>query len=492
MRIRRCFWISALIITLAANVRADQDIDTSVLRPVSEQASGPDVRWTGAARSDLIGSYYHLKLIAPGIGWVMWDGRDYWTMDNGAHWKDITRPGSSEKPSCCLFFQSADKRWMVINDLTDAGYWDKLKFDLAYTTDGGKNWWRRPFAFPLKDFGLSEFSHTRKSDDSIRGGVGGIEFVDSQHGSLQIGFATSMISWWSFLMVTDDGGHSWTLAPATPEVQDGGMLLSSPSTGWLCGSNHGNYSKSLYVTRDAAKTWKKVFLKVPDGVLPATAIHYATSDSESDWFTPDTPSNFQVEFTIEYDLPIFADPNHGYLNVTYRFQNPHDPFDNLASEVLFATTDGGLSWKPDRMVTNQDKESAKLYGSSTVVGSDWIFVARASQIPVGKIILVDQPMLTKLGPGERRDARVDIPPGNQPFTAADAISFISPKQGWVIVERAMYSTSDGGASWKQFIPGTSWTLDIPGPPTQTTHRLPNIVPNQSPGHATPLPKPKSP
>ena len=48
--------------------------------------------WYGKAPPGWGGVVTGIKLLAPGVGWAERAGRLYWTIDDGANWKDITPP----------------------------------------------------------------------------------------------------------------------------------------------------------------------------------------------------------------------------------------------------------------------------------------------------------------------------------------------------------------------------------------------------------------
>src|SRR5208283_3956591 len=112
--------------------------------------------------------------------------------------------------------------------------------------------------------------------------------------------------------------------------------------------------------------------------------------------------------------------------------------------VLFATEDGGRTWKPDRMVANLDDTDARnQYHSSAVVGSDWIFAASDHD-----------PVLTKVGPGTKIDASTDTAASRPHYKNIRQISFATPTQAWAIVgDGELMSTVDGGATWTTLTPG---------------------------------------
>jgi photosystem II stability/assembly factor-like uncharacterized protein len=162
------------------------------------------------------------------------------------------------------------------------------------------------------------------------------------------------------LLVTGDGGRTWNQAPSAPNLVNTDMLLMTPREGWLLGFGEDSPFGVLYVTRDGGRSWHQVSVPAPKDVLP--------------------------EIETNYHLPVFLDSRHGSLLVSYAYGE-----NDTASEVLFASDDGGQTWKPDRMVTNFEDTGLM---SSTIADSTWIIPSGGST----------RPTLTKVGAGARIDA----------------------------------------------------------------------------------------
>ena len=95
----------------------------------------------------------------------------------------------------------------------------------------------------------------------------------------------------------------------------GPVVLLTPEEGWMVGGEHDD---DLHVTRDGAKSWQTISLPAPKEISPAK---FSTAD-----------------------VPVFEDSKHGFVAVTYA--GGHQ-----SAAVLFATDDGGRSWKPDRVLS---------------------------------------------------------------------------------------------------------------------------------------------
>ncbi len=172
--------------------------------------------------------------------------------------------------------------------------------------------------------------------------------------------------------------------------------------------------EELHVTRDGGKTWQTVSLPAPKEIYPAI---YPTSD-----------------------LPVFEDDKHGFVAVTYS-----GGYGNKSAAVLFATDDGGRTWKPDRILANLEEENTGQRLPSTVADSTWITGSRVSAHP---------PTLTALSAGARVRATVDPVSHRSGYFQVRQLSFATPSRGWVIVgDGGLLSTTDGGTTWTTLTPG---------------------------------------
>lgn len=175
----------------------------------------------------------------------------------------------------------------------------------------------------------------------------------------------------------------------------------------------GANDEELHVTRDGAKSWQTVSLPAPKEIYPAI---YPTCD-----------------------VPVFEDDKHGFVAVTYSGGNG-----DKSAAVLFATDDGGRSWKPDRILANLEEKAVGQRMPSTVADSTWI-TARVWDYP---------PALTALGVGARVRASIDPVSHFSGYFQVYQLSFATPTQGWIIVgDGELRSTTDGGATWTTLLPG---------------------------------------
>jgi photosystem II stability/assembly factor-like uncharacterized protein len=382
MKIRESLLIGALMVAMSASASA--------------QGPGfvPPGRWAVGA----------IKLIAPGVGWAEATTTRglLWTENGGAKWRDITPPHlAGDEVLDSIFFLDRSRGWITINHDQEASL-KEPQFDLASTIDAGATWSRITVPLRPKDYGISP--------GPLHGGAGEVAFVDPLHGWMNVWFTVSPNTWWSFLLLTSDGGRSWKRAARAPEMSSSEMLLVTPSEGWLYGEDHDG-GWGLYVTRDGARHWNEVAPQVEGIGINGCA-----------------------------GVPTFKDAKHGFLQV--RGTAGAGRIWRWASGLL-ATSDGGRSWKFDRAVINLSDESRQRYDSATVVGSDWIFAN----------VVGHRPVLTKVAAGERLDASLGTG-ASRPGSGVRHINFVTPNQGWVVADDfALFSTTDGGARWTDITPG---------------------------------------
>jgi len=136
-------------------------------------------------------------------------------------------------------------------------------------------------------------------------------FSDKLHGWVELGTIRSGV-----LFSTSDGGRTWQSPKSQPGIGSD-MVAPTDKDLWLAG---GRDSK-LVATHDGADTFQEVSLPVPLGIDP-----------------DDYPT---------YSLPVFTDSLNGYEGVMYTGGNG-----DKSAMALFTTTDGGHTWKPDRILSN--------------------------------------------------------------------------------------------------------------------------------------------
>ncbi len=367
-----------------------------------------------------------MKLLAPNVGWAMSMGRLMWTSSGGTDWKDITPDRPKDSIVSTIFFFDANHGWVLFAH-GEPDVPGGLHFVLASTDNAGATWSAEPVKMP--DW----------ASESLFNGGGWLSFADQSHGWLALGTGLTPVSrGGGAMLATSDGGRTWESTPGPNFIPEadylaGPIVMVTPQFGWLVG---GGANEELYVTRDGAKTWQRIKLESPVKTdlmrkydrnfeqferslqaLPPAAAKLAGKEPEDHSYAA-------------YDLPTFADPRHGYVCVT-----------SPGVVVLFATEDGGVTGKPDRILTGLQEHQTGAKVVSTMADSTWI---------TGRAPKDARPQLTKLGPGgSATDTTMPAPEAS----GVSQMSFATASQGWVVTnESKLLSTNDGGATWTDITP----------------------------------------
>jgi photosystem II stability/assembly factor-like uncharacterized protein len=339
-----------------------------------------------------------MKLLSLQVGWA-WSGNHlYWTNDSGGHWKDISPHMSFETGVADVFFLDMSAGWMLLSSGNNDA--DEPDFDLASTTDGGNQWRINRIRIP----------HLNSREVALTG-QGTLDFVDRMHGWMNLAVVSGSAFRSSILLMTKDGGTTWDWAPGGSCAGGGTVRFVTQTDGWVAG---GPGDEHLCVTRDGAKSWQEITLQAPAGVLPANV-----------------PA---------YEAPVFSGPKNGLLGVTYS-----GPERTKAALVLFATEDGGRSWKPDRILPMPDVLAGGERIPSAVVNSVLLASSRSSS--TGTMPLTIAPPGTK--------ASTTIARVSSRALAVFELSFADISHGWASTSLGLLSTADGGVTWTDITPSTS-------------------------------------
>ncbi|HMD76247.1 MAG TPA: glycoside hydrolase domain-containing protein [Terracidiphilus sp.] len=339
------------------------------------------------------------KLLNSTTGWASTGGRLFLTTDSGTHWKDISPPNPNQDHYADVFFHDADAGWVLfahrIRDDEEPAAdspTSNWTFHLSATVNGGATWTNENLPAWNSDRGM--------------GDQGVIAFSDKLHGWLSLGIAGSTTWSASELLATSDGGRTWVSTKGGSEGRVEAMLALTGKDVWVVGSPEGG--SELDVSHDGGDSFQEV-------ALPA-------------------PKEFAQFGYPEYSLPTFTDSLNGYEAVTYS-----DSEASKSVAVMYATQDGGRTWKLDRILSNlAEGETVR----STVAGSTWVLPFA----PVGS-----EPALVKLFPGGRTAAATHTSSGT--FNLC-GLSFLTPDEGWMNCSSGLSSTIDGGATWTAIAPRT--------------------------------------
>jgi photosystem II stability/assembly factor-like uncharacterized protein len=381
-----------------------------------------------------------MKLVAPGTGWAeVWINNSsgtahtlkvvYRTTDNGKHWRNITPPVNPKDDLSDLFFLDTHHGWAIFErpeeeeQAEEVAKLSELHLTLATTVDAGATWSKTLHTMKLGNYFSKEELPTL---DTVN--VSRIAFVDQLHGWLQLSYFIGMHGQGSLLLTTSDGGETWRDASNYPGPSSADMLLVTPSEAWVFGTVDPNEGgNSLFVTRDDAKTWQELSASLSE------------SDSPKEWheMLVRPLGESQATNCDVYDLPMFQDPSHGFFEEDCKSYET----DVARTTVLFATTDGGRTWKADRTLRN----FAGSCNSSTVVDSVWLAPVKQR----GHLVLLHIKAGATLDAGKDNGSNSDDSP-----LCGTRLSFVTPAQGWMVADGVLSSTIDGGRTWTTITPSS--------------------------------------
>ena len=347
------------------------------------------------------------QLMAPGVGWASSGGALYWTTDNGKEWKNITPRIHGGIVS--VFFLDSSTGWVLGSPLGEV----PADFELAFTQDSGSSW-----SVTQLNLGVDPNSATLL-------GQGDIEFLDTDHGWMNLALQSGAPYHSGLLYRTEDGGKHWTLSKGPGTA--GELRFIDERNGWILSPG----GQVLWVTHDGAEPWNYLSLTPPAQVHP--------SDVD------------------EYQLPLFSDKKHGDIVVTFSAPAAAPDADSAGSEViLFTTSDGGKQWKFDRVLAHLAcphgcDQSSNL--EAAVTDSTLVTAQRFNNA-----LTMERAAVTGRGNPTAQRANIGFP------GALLSLDLANEQQAWVVTTTSncaigllpctqLFSTTDAGATWADITPG---------------------------------------
>lgn len=365
----------------------------------------------------------HIQFLDRNAGWALNRDGVLHTGDGGHSWQPVTTPCTGPAVASVVDFLNRTAGWLLCGGEPGVGNQEKW---LYRTTDAGRHWqlvthagWHNPAAAAQHRLTLGGY-------------VSALSFVDPQHAWLVLARGG--------LFSSSDGGQTWTHLPL---VADGGPAIRiaghrSASAGEVLVDHHPSV---LLATHDAGASWAQLvpppapdghwrFFDGRHGVGAGTFLDPAailrSSDGGQTWQQvgsipsgpPRSPGSTQLLALS------FAGPQHGWAVL----QTANQTRDGTRL-TLYRTSDGGATWAPLPAIPQdaRDRYAMLSFVSATTgyAASFWGHLA-----------------VTHDG-GQTF----------QPVSSADVLGtsdvrFVSAQQGWRIQDASLFSTSDGGRSWR--------------------------------------------
>jgi photosystem II stability/assembly factor-like uncharacterized protein len=330
-----------------------------------------------------------MGLISPGVGWALNGLALYRTVDDGAHWSDITPPGTYDPIAHidALDFLDADHAWAAVSR-------NSQPLTIYRTVDGGRSW--QPL---IPDVCGSAPTSTGEPC----GAPAAIDFIDRAHGWAVL----SPRGVKGTLLATRDGGNRWKVVGDTPFA--GTLHFVDPDDGWGVSSAS---DRALYRTNDGGKTWRVVTL--PAGTAKAS-----------------TPSTISAPQFFGRDDVVTAGLTVG----------PSEP----PRITVYESRDGGSTWVTRASPPDVRADAAEVasYRFSAPTSSDWTLL-------VGPHLSVTHDAghhWSTLTPTQGRLDEVDFASRSSAWLLALAHTCTTPPVESCTNE-LLLRTTDGGATWQ--------------------------------------------
>ncbi|MEP7135316.1 MAG: hypothetical protein ABI904_10325 [Chloroflexota bacterium] len=328
-----------------------------------------------------------------------------------------------------------------IHFLNELDGWGVTETQVVRTNDGGITW------------------YNVTPSDVTSAGYNAHNFVlDNEHAWLQItDFATSIET--SAVYRTSDGGLTWV--KATAPFGGGRLTFLDEKNGWAfgdLGAGAGSEAVAVYQTTDAGETWKQTYTNDPNqpnagnslplggiksGLTPlnmqtawvsgvvysdGTVYLYRTDDGGANWSQvttlalPDVAKNTQVNFN-----PIqFVSDKDAFVTVNI----PSDQ----SQMAVYLSNDAGNTWSLTPILIPNGSSADFMSATEAVIYNGAQFYVTHDAARTWSI----------------------IPPDVAFGDTLTLLDFVNASTGWVITDsndhRALYRTTDGGATWFAIIP----------------------------------------
>lgn len=332
---------------------------------------------------------------------------------------------------------------MQLHMLSELNGWGTTETQIARTNDGGVTWY---------DVTPADVKETGSSVDTF--------VLDNDHAWVQKPVFESFPNS-GILYRTDDGGITWKSFKVP--FSRGDIKFLDANNGWVLadlGVGAGSNAVAVYQTTDGGATWDQTFINDPNdsnasdslplggiksglvalnmktayitGVIyaPGTVYLYRTDDGGHIWSqvaVPVTEGMQNFEVSIDRDQMKFVSATDGFIALRIS--------GDTTQTAVYVTQDGGKTWAAP---------STPLDGA----GASVFLSPQEAVLYNGKQFTVTH---------DAARSWVTVSP-NVAFGDSFAdMDFVNTSTGWVLTldandHRALYRTSDGGATWLAVLP----------------------------------------
>lgn len=327
------------------------------------------------------------------------------------------------KPMDGIESQSSSAATVAIGDLVfaerDTVWMQNYKGELLITRDGGMSW------LPVGGTVAKEFD--------------AFTMIDGVHGWA----VESENKIWR----TEDSGQNWNLISALPQDPElhysaSQIIFNGRDNGWIIGIFN------VWRSRDAGLSWNKVdefsyrqfknrvrgmyFLDSRIGwAICEEGLVIQTNDGGDHWRSIVEGLPFNVGTTV--NAARFLDEKRGWISI----RDASNPF---PENVVLNTEDGGKTWRPNREI------------GSDVVIHDIFFLNDKMGWTVGGIKKessgFETGVLFATEDGGKTWRRIKTAPTDD---GINSVRFTSPEEGWLTTDYSVYRTHDGGKTWSSVL-----------------------------------------
>ena len=244
------------------------------------------------------------------------------------------------------------------------------------------------------------------------------------------------------VFTTDSGGANWRKSSELTDFTCASQIeFVNEKDGWI------RECLSIWRTRDGGTTWRKVLSTLTTGVVgqptamfPVSADILVSSGSGGQvYLTKDGGEKWRIETpltgNIDFNDVWFVDQTHGWLTGYQVLEAGESP-----RPLLLETTNRGDSWKEISVEADIRPSSVCFIGHE-----GWL--AGGKRIMRGESVELIGVLLYTQDDGKNWTP-VQFGPDEPFFTD---VRFTDSKNGWLVGRDSLYTTADGGKTWKRVL-----------------------------------------